>query len=245
MPLSALIGAWLAGALGGLHCLAMCGGFVTAMAGGAPGAQQAGSAIETPSRSANARRQVAYNAGRVTTYTALGFLAGGAGGELLSAAQWAPVQRVLYLLANLFLLGLALAIARRRAGSSFVQRLGHRLFATVLPLVRRLTATPTTAGRYAVGLAWGLVPCALTYSVLPIALFAGSATRGAAVMLAFGLGTLPNLLAATWLVAEGRRRFDGSTARMAAALVLAAFAGVGIWRALVGTTTLAQGPFCF
>ena len=32
MAYSALISAWLVGALGGLHCLAMCGGFIAATA---------------------------------------------------------------------------------------------------------------------------------------------------------------------------------------------------------------------
>jgi sulfite exporter TauE/SafE len=42
MPLGVLIGAWLVGALGGLHCLSMCGGFMAVIAardrgaGGAP-----------------------------------------------------------------------------------------------------------------------------------------------------------------------------------------------------------------
>ena len=91
---------------------------------------------------------------------------------------------------------------------------------------------------------WGLVPCGLIYGVLPIALFAGSAPAGGAVMLAFGLGTLPNLVAAGWVVARARAWQDGRLARYAAALVLIAFALVGIWRALFGPMSFAQGPFC-
>ena len=80
--------------------------------------------------------------------------------------------------------------------------------------------------------------------MLPIALFAGSATAGGAVMLAFGMGTLPNLVAAGWAVARARAWQDGRLARYAAALVLIAFGLVGIWRALFGPMSLAQGPFC-
>jgi sulfite exporter TauE/SafE len=233
MSVSALIGAWLAGSLGGLHCLAMCGGFVTAMAGARPGARFLG------------LRPLAYNAGRITTYVGLGLAAGGAGGELLSVAHWIPVQRALYVVANVFLLGLAVAIVRRRDGSAFVQRLGHRLFGKVLPVVRPLAGRDSFAARYGVGIVWGLVPCALTYSVLPIALFAGGAAQGAAVMLAFGVGTLPNLLAAAWMIGSLPRVLEAKVLRWGAALLLAAFAGIGMWRALVGTATLGQGPFCF
>lgn len=51
-----------------------------------------------------------------------------------------------------------------------------------------------------VGLLWGWLPCGLTYSVLAIALVSGSALNGAALMLAFGLGTSPNLIAAGMLL---------------------------------------------
>jgi sulfite exporter TauE/SafE len=91
---------------------------------------------------------------------------------------------------------------------------------------------------------WGLVPCALVYSVLPIALFAGGAYQGALVMLAFGIGTLPNLLAAGWVVSRARAWLDTPIVRYAAASLLAGFAAVGIWRALFGAASLAQGPFC-
>ena len=68
-----------------------------------------------------------------------------------------------------------------------------------------------------------------------------------AVMLAavlFGLGTLPNLLAAGWLVGRARPWLAHSAVRLAAAALLAGFAGVGIWRALWGPLSVAQGPFC-
>ena len=44
------------------------------------------------------------------------------------------------------------------------------------------------------GMVWGLVPCGMVYGVLALALLAGDALNGAALALAFGLGTLPNLL---------------------------------------------------
>lgn len=49
------------------------------------------------------------------------------------------------------------------------------------------------------GMIWGYLPCGLVYSALLMALASGSAASGAGVMLAFGLGTLPNLMLAGWL----------------------------------------------
>jgi sulfite exporter TauE/SafE len=242
MALSALIGAWLAGALGGAHCLAMCGGFVAALSGADAPAPAKGVSL-LPAR-VLARRELSYNLGRITTYALLGTVFGGTGAVALSAADWLPVQRALYVVANLFLLALAVAIVSKRGGLARLQRAGSALFAMVVPAVRPLTAHEGGLARYALGLIWGLVPCALTYSVLPVALFAGGALEGAAVMLAFGLGTLPNLLAAGWIVARARSWLDSWVVRYGAAALLAGFAAVGIWRAVNGPMSLAQGPFC-
>jgi len=238
MGISALISAWVAGMLGGAHCLAMCGGFLTAVS--SAGAQ---SAPLVPAR-ALALRQLPYNLGRLTTYVALGALLGAVGNASLGAIDWLPLQRTLFVAANVFLLVLGLSIAWKREGLGAGQRIGAALFARVAPIVGTLARRPGVGARYALGLVWGFVPCALVYGVLPIAMFAGSALAGGAVMLAFGLGTVPNLLAAGWLVARARTWLDQRLARFAAAALLVAFAGVGIWRALFGPLSLEPGAFC-
>ena len=222
----------------------MCGGFVVAMTGGAGAEGRPRSAPLLPGRSL-LWRQLPYNVGRVATYAVLGAIAGGAGAAALSAAEWLPLQRLLYVIANLFLLALAAAIASKHAGIATLQRAGAALFARFLPAIRPSAGREYGAGTgSALGMIWGLVPCALTYGVLPIALFSGGAWQGAAVMLAFGIGTFPNLLAAGWIVARARRWLDARIVRYAAAFLLASFAVVGIWRALFGATSLAQGAFC-
>ena len=45
------------------------------------------------------------------------------------------------------------------------------------------------------GALWGWLPCGLVYNAAVYALSSGSAWRGGFYLLAFGLGTLPNLLA--------------------------------------------------
>jgi hypothetical protein len=237
MPISGLIAAMLAGLLGGAHCLAMCGGFVAAFSG-------ARAVPVVPARML-AWRELPYNLGRVTTYTALGALVGVTGGAALSAADWLVAQRVLYVVANLFLLVLAFGIVSKGNGIPALQRVGTALFARVLPLVRPLRARGDATARFALGTIWGLVPCGLVYGVLPIALFAGGAWQGALVMLAFGIGTLPNLLTAGWIVARARSWFNSRGARFAAASLLAGFALVGIGRAVFGSVAMMHGAFCF
>ena len=240
MALSALISAWLAGALGGAHCLAMCGGFLAAMSGAAaPG----GVSPLLPARVLMVR-QLPYNLGRIATYALLGAAFGAAGAVTMSASAGLPVQRALYVAANIFLFLLALAMVGPRSGFAWLEHAGAAVFGRVVPAMKPLLTHDAAGARIVVGMFWGLLPCALVYGVLPIALFAGGPVEGAAVMLAFGLGTLPNLLAAGWLMARARRWLDARGDRDAAAALLAAFAIVGIWRALTATGTMAQGPFC-
>jgi uncharacterized protein len=242
VPLSVLISAWLVGALGGLHCLAMCGGFTTAIAA-RDGRARGGAAPLLPAR-AIVRQQIGYHAGRVTTYMLLGTAFGAAGAAALQAANLLPVQRAMYVVANIFLLLLGLSLATRAAGVAWLQRAGAGAFGAALTTLRPLLRSPGTAGRIMLGLVWGLVPCALVYSVLPLALFAGGPWQGAAVMLAFGIGTLPNLAAAGLLLDRAKPLFERTTLRRAAAALVVTFAVVGLYRALYLPDSLAQGPFC-
>lgn len=235
MPQSALIGAFLAGLLGGLHCVVMCGGWL-AVAGGSEAAPM------LPARVLYLG-QLASHAGRLATYVALGALFGAAGGVAIAAAV-TPVQRGLYGVANVLLLVLALSIAARGIEFAPLERAGLALFRKLLPAVTRLAPKRGLAGRFLLGSIWGATPCALVYSVLPVALLAGGAFHGALVMLAFGLGTLPNLLAAGVALARSRQRFAQPALRYAAAAVVALFAIVGLYRVAFAPESLAQGPFC-
>jgi len=238
MGLSVLISAWLVGALGALHCLAMCGGLIGALATRDLAVQPV-----LPAR-VIALRQVAYHAGRVATYVLLGCAFGAAGALALGAVDLLPLQRALYIAANVFLLLLGVSIALGTPGSAWLQRMGARAFGRLLPVLQPLLRRPGVAGRIAIGLAWGLVPCALVYSVLPLALLSGGAWQGAAVMLAFGLGTVPNLLATGVLLGRARHVLDGKTVRYASAALLVGFAIAGIRRVLFDPGALAQGAFC-
>ena len=240
MAFGAFISAWLVGLLGGVHCLAMCGGFMAAAA-----ARDGGGGIAplVPARTL-ARRQLGYHAGRLGAYALLGAAFGAAGATALGVAELIPIQRGLYVVANGFLLLLALSLVTRSISLEGLQRAGVRAFSVALPRLQPLLQRPGTTGRIALGAVWGFVPCALVYSTLPLALFAGGALEGALVMLAFGFGTLPNLMATQWLLARTKGLAGNSAGRIAAAALVAFFGGLGIWRALYDPGALAQGPFC-
>lgn len=238
MAQSALIAAFLAGFLGGLHCFAMCGGYVAALAAG----REQSTAVILPAR-ALFFRQLSAHAGRLGTYAALGALFGAAGGAALGAS-WVSVQRVLYVAANVLLLMLAVGVARGVSPFAWFERAGLRLYTALLPAARPLAGGTSVASRFGLGALWGLTPCGLVYGVLPVAMLSGSASDGALVMLLFGLGTLPNLLAAGMLIGRGQRILARPAVRYAAGALIAAFALLGLHRALFVPEALAHGPFC-
>lgn len=228
--------AFLVGLLGGVHCVAMCGGIVGALnlhgrrdgllrvgAGGAAVAGVGGGSWQAPIH-------VAYSAGRVASYALAGAIAGGVGGTAALLEAVLPAQVVLAVIANatLVLLGLYLAGLGRAIGG--LERIGARLWPRIAPLGRRFLPADTVPRALGVGAVWGWLPCGLVYSVLALALVSGSAPRGALVMLAFGLGTVPNLLAAGMAVGALRSALQRRGVRLAAGLAVAALGVLGALR---------------
>ena len=179
-PLAAA--ALVAGLLGGVHCAGMCGGIV-----GALSAAARGPALP---------RQLAFNGGRIASYVVAGSLAGSLGALARLSAPAFAMQMLLFVLANLLMLLLGLYIAGWGRSLSRLEAAGGVLWRRLQPLARRLVPIDTAPRAAAAGALWGWVPCGLVYSMLAMALASGDALSGAGVMLAFGLGTLPNLLAA-------------------------------------------------
>ena len=180
MSLAVFGAVFLIGLLGGVHCVGMCGGIVTAFSG--------------QSERSRWPLQLAYNGGRIVSYTIAGALAGTAGSIGLLLDGVLPIQLVLYVLANLMLIALGLYLAGVSRVAASLERLGLALWRHIQPLTRRWLPANTLPRALALGLLWGWLPCGLVYGILLTALLAGDPLNGAAVMAAFGLGTLPNLL---------------------------------------------------
>ena len=237
MSLGLLASAWLAGALGGVHCVAMCGGLAAAL-----GARDAAaSAVLLPARRI-ALGQALYHVGRIGTYAILGAAIGAAGGMTLLALDAVPLQRALYVASNVLLVALGASFVVRVPAIVVMQHAGARAVAPALRALAPLLRVPGVPGRMAMGLAWGLMPCALVYGVLPLALLSGGAWQGAAVMLAFGIGTAPNLLAGGILMSRARRVLSAQAVRRTAAIITIGFGFVGLARAWIVPVPLA--PFC-
>ena len=206
------------GLAGSVHCLGMCGGIAAA----------AGTRLGDGSGPGAIPRGVAFNAGRVASYAALGALDGAVAGALLGQFPLRPFAVSLRLLAALLMLAMGLSLLSGRDLLS-LERLGGRVWRRLRPLAGRVLGLPGALRFAALGMLWGFLPCGLVYSALALAAVAGSATGGAAAMLAFGVGTLPSMLAVTLAGTAVTRRFAGTRTRRAAGALMVAFAA---WTAL-------------
>ncbi|MDH5580221.1 MAG: sulfite exporter TauE/SafE family protein, partial [Betaproteobacteria bacterium] len=99
-----------------------------------------------------------------------------------------------------------------------------RLWRSLQPLTGRALLLPVQLRFAALGALWGFLPCGLVYSALAVAATSGSAAGGALIMLAFGLGTLPAMVAATLLGTALLRRLSGAKTRTVAGLLMLLFA---------------------
>jgi uncharacterized protein len=223
---AALASLFIVGFVGGVHCIGMCGGIVTALT------------VRMPGERPKPLLHVAYHAGRLTTYAALGAATGALGATVAAVA---PVQSVLYALAQVMLVALGLYLLGITRYLRGFERLGARWWRRVQPVAGRLLPVRTPASGYVAGLLWGMLPCGLVYAILATAMMSGSALDGAASMLAFGLGTLPALFAFGSVV----QRFRRSTwVRRTAGAAVIAFGLVGISHAATITADSLWALLC-
>lgn len=195
-PEITLLSAFLVGLLGSTHCLGMCGGIVSALTFGL------GDDIRrSPWQLAS--YLLAYNAGRISSYMLAGGLVGALSAQLFGLAPPSQIRWIVKLVTGGFMIALGLYLAGWWPGLQRLEKWGGVVWKRIEPLGRRLLPVSHPLKALAFGLVWGWLPCGMVYAVLAWALATGSATHGAALMLAFGLGTLPMLLAvgaaAEWL----------------------------------------------
>ena len=232
MSIWVLSSVFLVGLLSGVHCAGMCGGLVGAFS------------MSLPRQRATWPLHLAYNGGRITSYAIAGLIAGAAGGIGLLLNDVLPVQLVLYVAANLMLVALGLHLAGVKRLLSPVEALGAKLWRAISPLGRHLLPAHNAGKAYRLGLVWGWLPCGLVYSVLATAIFTGDAFSGAAIMLAFGLGTLPNLLLAGVFWRRLRAFAARRAVRVGAGALVLGLGLAGLARATENADALRAGIVC-
>lgn len=177
-----LMSAFLVGLLGGGHCVGMCGGIVSAVS------------MHLPQHKTKLPFLLAYNTGRVLSYTLAGIIAGLVGASSFFLQHVLPVQHVLYGISSLMLVVLGLYLAGIWHGVIYLESAGKVIWKTLQPYSKHYIPVQNFKQAFILGILWGWLPCGLVYSVLIAAIATGHAINGGLLMLAFGLGTMPTLI---------------------------------------------------
>ncbi len=215
---------WLMFALGlvsSLHCLQMCGPIIisyTAAAGFTPIALNSS---PSAGRFTLLPPHLAYNAGRILTYTSLGALAGLFGQSVELVGRLAGITSAAMIVSGALMIFAGVLMvgsfrATTRLGNASIQWTSR-----LLRPLRNLLSSPKTADRFYLGLALGFLPCGLVYMALLKSVAAGTPWAGALSMSAFGLGTAGALLVLGVFSSALKLRLNRFGSRLAAVSVMA------------------------
>ena len=202
-----LLGLAGVGLAGAPHCIGMCGGIVAALGSSGP----RWSLI------------LGYNLGRILSYALVGLLAGLLGSF---AADYLALGPILRTAAALMLILMGLYLSNIWRVLTVLESAGRRLWRHIQPLIVRISPARSFAHALPLGMLWGWLPCGLVYSALATALTMGSLWGGGLAMLAFGLGTLPAMLASGWFAGQLHRLASKPALRLSLAMLLV---GLGLW----------------
>lgn len=211
---ASLAAAFGLGFLGGAHCIGMCGGIM--------GALSFGVADATPAK--RFRILLSYNIGRILSYGLIGLLFGSLG-YLLGAYD------VLRFIAGALLIAMGLHLANWWRGLIWLERGGAYLWRYVQPLGKGLMPVSNSPKALLLGSVWGWLPCGLVYSALAYASAQANPYQAAAVMVAFGIGTLPAVLAGGVMAERIKAAVQNRNIRSVFALIIIGF---GCWTVYAG-----------
>ncbi len=198
----------LMGLASSMHCAAMCGAISTSfllLTQPQPGVRNRLSTL------------MAAQAGRMTSYAAAGALVGFTGTRFLDLLDRADAFRLLQMAAAAALVWIGLSVAGLLPQMARLDPVLQPLTRTVLRAQTLLFGAGSTPP-FVAGLFWGMIPCAMVFGALFVALMTGTPTGGLLLMTGFGLGTLPSVTAAA--IGVTRLRDQARSARLRCAVGL-------------------------
>jgi len=208
--------AFLIGLLGSTHCVGMCGGIMGALSYAVPKEKR------TPAKLFPLL--LCYNLGRIFSYTVAGGLIGATSWFL--AGQFPILGTALRFFAGLMLIAMGLYLANWWSALRHLERAGNTVWKHIQPKLSALMPVTSPWRALLVGTLWGWIPCGLIYSTLSWSATAANWQQSALIMLSFGLGTLPAVLA-TGIFLEGfKKLMQLKGVRISAGLLIILF---GIW----------------
>lgn len=223
----AIVAGLVMGLASALHCAAMCSGIC-------------GSALLMLNPETH-RQRLSYllilQAGRITTYAILGALGALLGSALISD-DIATKFRTLQWAAAIAMMAMGLAVAGMLPRIAIVDKGAVLLTNTIERIIEPLRRVPFLAP-YTLGLMWGANACPMVYGAMFTATLTGSVLHGVTFMTAFGVGTLPAILATGYGVSMVKALSARPNAQVIAGIAIAVAGFASVYAPWPG-----GAPFC-
>jgi uncharacterized protein len=200
------------------HCIGMCGGIVVAYS--STKIDQKTSYLQQTSA------HLAYNFGRVTTYSILG----GAFGYVGQVVAFTPTTKgVLFLITGILMIlaGLSLIGNLKFLNSA---EWSVSKYAWYQNSFRALMSNKSYLSFYLLGLLNGIIPCGLVYSFAIFAASTADPLAGALVMATFGLATIPALFFLAFLTKFLQKGSLRGTMMKLAAMLVILYGGITLYK---------------
>lgn len=175
-----ILTAFFIGFFGSLHCIGMCGPIAIALP------------VPNSSNISFVTGRMLYNIGRVVSYSILGGVFGLLGGRIaLAGAQ----QFVSIALGVIIIIAVLLP---QKHKNFFIQHSAtQKIVQPIKSNIGVLFKKANFSAMFLIGILNGFLPCGFVYIGLAGAIASGDAISGIAVMILFGLGTVPAMFAAS------------------------------------------------
>lgn len=190
---------FVVGLLTSVHCIAMCGGINLTQ-----------STMAARGDADTVRSNLAYNTGRVVSYTAIGGLVGGIGSVVSFSGA---LRGAITVMVGVLMIMMALSML---GVWKPLRKLPLHLPAGIY---KKLAGGAARSSSFGIGLLNGLMPCGPLQSMQIYALSSGSALKGALSMLLFSLGTVPLMLGLGLFSGRLNRKKAGTMLTVSALLI--------------------------
>jgi uncharacterized protein len=175
-----ILSAFVIGFLGSFHCIGMCGPIAIALP------------VPNSSNISFFIGRILYNLGRVVTYSFMGAIFGLIGERLFIAGFQQAVSIGLGIIIIISVL-LPSRYKNKIIQLPVIQKISQPLKKNISALFSK----GTISSLFLIGILNGFLPCGFVYIGLAGSIASGNAISGAAVMILFGLGTVPAMLVAS------------------------------------------------
>ncbi len=178
-----LITAFLMGLFGLVHCITMCGSLSLAIG------------FTIPKERSFFRYSTAISIGRIFGYALVGAIVNYISMSFIDFTNGGIFY--LKIIASLLMIGIGLHVAGLTNFINKIEVIGIVVDRILAPVKSKILPIDSITKCLLYGLFWGFLPCGLVYTALSLAITSPSPIMAAAVMLAFGIGTLPGLIGMT------------------------------------------------